>query len=542
MFVSTVDNICKCGLRSPSGALVITYDMDFPTLFPTGGTSEFEAVLVENLGDVMGDTTTPDFISVSHGSVVVRVSFLDPTLQTALVGTTRADWTVSFAGYELVATKVCSGSSCESADAGASSGSEDDSSATTGAVVAVIVVLLLVVLVVIVFQRRARRNSAKESPHRSGPGSVEQIELSTLQNSAYDGDDATGDEMGAVYDSSRVPQKRASVVSFSNEDVGSMVETSLSDVVPAVVVPAEPVQPRRVSNAGLLADDPSDGYLSTLGADRPTSMVEVPLAIQLSDAGTDFRVISVRRSNRLEPTSAKPDDAEAPRSAEVDGNRVSVTPTCYVGHDVAEDSAPSGEAVMVRDGEGAVNRVGYDSNGVHDYATTADVCPSIKSAPSPPLPGANANAKDPRSAETYDSPANVNPEAHCVEAIYSEADELVGDAIYEDVAAQAFQKGTLERVDAVYSEVDELVGDAMYEDVAAQAFPKGTLERKMQLGADGALRLVSVRRTNPLGPTTTPAVGTMPAMDDHEYEYAEMRGEERHAHSDDLRAETNNCV
>ena len=43
---------------------------------------------------------------------------------------------------------------------------------------------------------------------------------------------------------------------------------------------------------------------------------------------------------------------------------------------------------------------------------------------------------------------------------------------------------------------------------AAQAFQNSTMERKMQVGTEGDLRLVSVRRTNPLGPdspTATPA-------------------------------------
>ena len=63
--------------------------------------------------------------------------------------------------------------------------------------------------------------------------------------------------------------------------------------------------------------------------------------------------------------------------------------------------------------------------------------------------------------------------------------------------------------EAVNSEVDELVGDAMSDDAAAaQAFQNSMMERKMQVGTEGDLRLVSVRRTNPLGPdspTATPA-------------------------------------
>jgi len=48
---------------------------------------------------------------------------------------------------------------------------------------------------------------------------------------------------------------------------------------------------------------------------------------------------------------------------------------------------------------------------------------------------------------------------------------------------------------------------------AAQAFLNRTMERKMQVGTEGDLRLVSVRRTNPLGPdspTAAPALADLP--------------------------------
>ena len=68
--------------------------------------------------------------------------------------------------------------------------------------------------------------------------------------------------------------------------------------------------------------------------------------------------------------------------------------------------------------------------------------------------------------------------------------------------------------EAVNSEVDELVGDAMSDDAAAaQAFQNSMMERKMQVGTEGDLRLVSVRRTNPLGPdspTAAPALADLP--------------------------------
>ncbi|MDG2123774.1 MAG: hypothetical protein P8J87_08765 [Verrucomicrobiales bacterium] len=49
------------------------------------------------------------------------------------------------------------------------------------------------------------------------------------------------------------------------------------------------------------------------------------------------------------------------------------------------------------------------------------------------------------------------------------------------------------------------------------------MERKMQLGADGDLRLASVRRTNPLAPSAASSAGTKPtAPAIYEYEYAEM--------------------
>ena len=66
----------------------------------------------------------------------------------------------------------------------------------------------------------------------------------------------------------------------------------------------------------------------------------------------------------------------------------------------------------------------------------------------------------------------------------------------------------------------EPVEDATCEDITAQTFQNGTLERKMQLGVDGNLRLVSVRRTNPLVQHAPPAAGARsiaPAL----YEYDE---------------------
>ena len=68
--------------------------------------------------------------------------------------------------------------------------------------------------------------------------------------------------------------------------------------------------------------------------------------------------------------------------------------------------------------------------------------------------------------------------------------------------------------EVVNSEVDELVGDAMSDAAAAaQAFQNSTMEREMQVGTEGDLRLVSVRRTNPLGPdspTATPVPADLP--------------------------------
>ena len=125
------------------------------------------------------------------------------------------------------------------------------------------------------------------------------------------------------------------------------------------------------------------------------------------------------------------------------------------------------EAVTVRDGENAVDRVGYDFNGIHDYATSADVRSSIKSAPSPPLSALTFDAEVLQSAGMHGSSVTTNQEAHCAESVYSEVTEPIEDT-YE------------------------------YMDPVAETFRKGTLERKMQSGADGELRMVSVRCTNPL--------------------------------------------
>ena len=97
--------------------------------------------------------------------------------------------------------------------------------------------------------------------------------------------------------------------------------------------------------------------------------------------------------------------------------------------------------------------------------------------------------------------------------------------------------------ESIYSEIAEPVEDGTYEDISTLTFQKGTLERKMQLGGDGNLRLVSVRRTNPLVQHATPAAGAS-SIAPPLYEYDETINTGPDAIyseplDDDLRAEEN---
>ena len=198
--------------------MVISYDVDFSTLFPVGDISAFEVVFIHKVADAIGNPTAPDFISVSQGSVVVRVSFVDPMLQAALVATACLDWTVFFAGYELAATHVVgSGTSCPTAsptripsaaptanptvmptlspttsptlsptdtpsrapsdspsifvpeiDAASDNASASTAAGTMSSVVVVLVMLLLVAGVMIKRQRRKRERSEAHGPVRTG--------------------------------------------------------------------------------------------------------------------------------------------------------------------------------------------------------------------------------------------------------------------------------------------------------------------------------------------------------------------------------------
>ena len=66
---------------------------------------------------------------------------------------------------------------------------------------------------------------------------------------------------------------------------------------------------------------------------------------------------------------------------------------------------------------------------------------------------------------------------------------------------------------------DDTYEEIMYDDIAAQTFQAGTLDRKMQLAADGGLRLISVRRTNPLA-DMEPDVGDTPGSSESYLEVA----------------------
>jgi len=110
-------------------------------------------------------------------------------------------------------------------------------------------------------------------------------------------------------------------------------------------------------------------------------------------------------------------------------------------------------------------------------------------------------------------PPASGPEEQCAAWDYNGVARPTEDATYDD---------------RLYLGLVEPVEDHTYEEIPAhtvQTFEKHTLERKMQLGADGGIRLASVHRTNPLAANPTPAAGTesiAPTIHEHEYEYAEM--------------------
>lgn len=129
------------------------------------------------------------------------------------------------------------------------------------------------------------------------------------------------------------------------------------------------------------------------------------------------------------------------------------------------------------------------------------------------------SAANPTYEPTYAAPAPSDGTCHTYE--YSDVVDSV-DCVYvtPEVAGigdalRAQKPGEMDTGGQIYSTVVEPLEDATYEDVAdvsSQTFHEGTLERKMQVGADGGLRMASVRRTNPLAATAIPATDTKPVV------------------------------
>ena len=111
------------------------------------------------------------------------------------------------------------------------------------------------------------------------------------------------------------------------------------------------------------------------------------------------------------------------------------------------------------------------------------------------------------SAVSYSAPASETPGYEIPEYEQAEyaavdyarvAEPPLGEATYEDMSAPTFQKSTTGQKAQHTANDYSGVTESLYDDTTAQTFQISTMERQLQLGADGDLRMVSVRRSNPL--------------------------------------------
>ena len=141
----------------------------------------------------------------------------------------------------------------------------------------------------------------------------------------------------------------------------------------------------------------------------------------------------------------------------------------------------------------------------YDQAAAATALDTVE----PQYDVAAADAAD--SAPVYDVAEAVAAEAVAADSAQPVVLAGAGDQYYDQAAAATALDTAEPQYDVATaisarsatagpqnSGAAEPLGEATYEDVTTKAFLKGTLERKMTVGSDGNLRMISVRRKNPL--------------------------------------------